>query len=92
MAMENRRSHLAALKRAVDSVLRKKIDYEAMHGQLVQMYPPTRLREMREAADLTQVELAERMGLTDSYVSKVENGHADVTLDYLAAFAEGLGG
>jgi DNA-binding XRE family transcriptional regulator len=88
--MENRHSHLTALKMAVDSVLRAKIDYEAMHIQLVQLYPPTRLREMREAADMTQAELAGKMDLTDSYVSKVENGHVEVNLTYLLAFVDAL--
>ncbi|MFV0445730.1 MAG: multiprotein-bridging factor 1 family protein [Planctomycetaceae bacterium] len=32
------------------------------------------LREAREAADLTQVELAKRLGQSQSFVSKVERG------------------
>jgi transcriptional regulator with XRE-family HTH domain len=45
---------------------------------------------MREAADMTQAELAGKMDLTDSYVSKVENGHVEVNLTYLLAFVDAL--
>lgn len=39
------------------------------------------LRENRQAAGLTQVEVAERIGETQSFVSKVERG--ELRLDFL---------
>jgi transcriptional regulator with XRE-family HTH domain len=41
----------------------------------------TRLRELRERADITQVQLAARLGKPQSYVSKVESGERK--LDFL---------
>ncbi|HEU5151524.1 MAG TPA: helix-turn-helix transcriptional regulator [Iamia sp.] len=39
-----------------------------------------RLRELREDAGLRQVELAERLGVTQSFVSNVENGERRLDL------------
>src|SRR5262249_8908733 len=47
-----------------------------------------RLREAREAAKLTQVQVAERLGKPQSYVSKVENGERRIDPVELARFAE----
>ncbi|HEX3526355.1 MAG TPA: helix-turn-helix transcriptional regulator [Thermoanaerobaculia bacterium] len=48
----------------------------------------TRLREAREAAKLTQVQVAEKLGKPQSYVSKVENGERRIDPIELARFAE----
>lgn len=51
----------------------------------------TLIREYREAAGLTQVELAERIGETQSYVSKVERGERRLDLVQLRLFCEAFG-
>lgn len=48
------------------------------------------LRETREKAGLTQVELAEKIGETQSYVSKVERGERRLDLVQLQTFCRAL--
>ena len=48
------------------------------------------LRDLRKAAGLTLIELANRSGLAASTVSKVENGQMSPTYDTLIALADGL--
>lgn len=47
-----------------------------------------RLKEHRLACDMTQTQLAERAGTTAAYVSQVERGQANPTLDAMAKLAE----
>lgn len=49
------------------------------------------LKEERKKAGLTQEQLAERIGTKKSYISKLENGHADVQLSTLFRIFNGLG-
>lgn len=49
------------------------------------------LRETREAAGLTQVQLAERLGQTQSFVSKCERGERRLDIAEVGAFCEALG-
>ena len=49
------------------------------------------VRDAREAAGLTQTELAIRMGVAQSAVSRIEAGRANVTVDMLARIAVALG-
>lgn len=54
-----------------------------------------RLRELREAAGLTQAQLAERIGVGQRQVSKIENGDLDsakigTIRSYLAAVGGGM--
>jgi transcriptional regulator with XRE-family HTH domain len=49
------------------------------------------LREVREEAEVTQVELAERIGETQSYVSKCERGERRLDLVQLRSFCRALG-
>lgn len=51
----------------------------------------SRLRELREAQGLTTTQLGERCGLTQSTISKVENGKWSVSLDILSKVCEVLG-
>jgi transcriptional regulator with XRE-family HTH domain len=48
------------------------------------------LRETRERSGLTQVELAEKIGETQSYVSKVERGERRLDLVQLHAFCRAM--
>jgi transcriptional regulator with XRE-family HTH domain len=49
------------------------------------------VRAARLKAGLTQTQLAEQTGLTQQYVSLVEAGHQNITLDTMAALASVIG-
>ena len=49
------------------------------------------LREAREQAGLSQAEVARRLGMTQSYVSRVERGGQNITLSACEAFARAVG-
>lgn len=49
------------------------------------------LREARERAGLSQADVAARLGMTQSYVSRVERGDQNITLSACAAFAQAVG-
>jgi transcriptional regulator with XRE-family HTH domain len=51
----------------------------------------SRLRELREAQGLTTTQLGERCALTQSTISKVENGKWSVSLDILSKIVGALG-
>ena len=46
------------------------------------------LKEERAKAHLTQAELAEKTGTKKSYISRIENGHADIQLSTLYKLIE----
>lgn len=49
------------------------------------------LKEERKKAGLTQEELAQRIGTKKSFISREENGKADIQLTTLAKLFQGLG-
>ncbi len=49
------------------------------------------LKEERLRAGLTQQQLAERVGTKKAYISRIENGKADIQLSTLFRLFEGLG-
>lgn len=49
------------------------------------------LKEERLRAGLTQQQLAERIGTKKTYISRIENGKADIHLNTLFKIFEGLG-
>ncbi len=49
------------------------------------------LKEQCRLAGLTQEQLAEKIGTKKSYISKIENGHADIQLSTLFRIFAGLG-
>ena len=53
--------------------------------------PAATLKEERLRAGLTQEQLAERIGTKKTYISRLENGKADVQLNTLFRIFEGLG-
>lgn len=59
-------------------------------GPRVDMYAYG-LRHLREAAGLTQLELAVRAGLTPATVSRLENAHQSPTLVTAEALSRALG-
>ena len=50
-----------------------------------------RLRKVRICAQLTQEKLAEAIGVTSKYLSKMENGAASPSLQFIIKFAEVTG-
>lgn len=48
------------------------------------------LREVRQAAELTQVQLAERLGQSQSFVSKVEKGERRLDVIQLRTICQAL--
>jgi transcriptional regulator with XRE-family HTH domain len=48
------------------------------------------LRETRQALGLTQAEVAERLGVSASYISAVEAGRRNLTLGQLANIANAM--
>lgn len=55
-----------------------------------QNIPMDRIKEIREARGLTQADLAAMTGLNQGYLSKVENGSANVSIDKLRIIAVAL--
>ena len=52
-----------------------------------------RLRELRKASDMSQVELAERLKVSQNRVSRIEHGDIErAQLDTLRKYVEALGG
>lgn len=49
------------------------------------------VRDLRNAAGWTQVEFAERCGFYQTYMSRIENGRANPTLNALEVVANTLG-
>jgi len=50
------------------------------------------IREERKNANLTQEQLAEKIGAKKSFISRIENGHSDIQLSTLYKLIEfGLG-
>ena len=46
------------------------------------------LKDEREKANMTQAEMAERIGTKKSYISRIENGRADIQLSTLYRLIE----
>jgi transcriptional regulator with XRE-family HTH domain len=49
------------------------------------------VRALRVEAGLSQVEFGERCGFYQTYLSRIENGHANPTLNAMEVIANGLG-
>lgn len=75
-------------KRPVD-----RIAVDARKKRMVDEVRAYRLRELREASELTQVELAGRLHVSQNRVSRIEHGDIDrAQVDTLRKYVEALGG
>ncbi len=71
----------------VGSKRRDEFDKRAQYFVISEM-----LKEARREANLTQQELADRVGTKKSYISRLENGNCDIQISTLyRIFEEGLG-
>lgn len=61
-----------------------------MGGPLSQQFGKC-VRELRTEAGLSQVEFAERCGFYQTYLSRIENGRANPTLNAVEVIANALG-
>ena len=69
------------------------VELEAMVQDLQQQVRAYRLREVREAQAMTQVELAGELGVGQNRVSAIERGDFDHTqISTLRRYVEALGG
>ncbi len=50
-----------------------------------------KVKKLREQQDITQETLADKVGLTQSFISKLENGELTPSLKSLEKIAEALG-
>lgn len=70
---------------------RKNVD--AQKKRMVEEVRSYRLRELRKASDLSQVELAERLKVSQNRVSRIEHGDIErAQLDTLRKYVEAVGG
>ncbi len=63
----------------------------AFGGEMEQQRLARRIRQLRESAQLTQAELAERVGTTQSSIARIESGRSVPTLELLRKVADALG-
>ncbi|MDE8670206.1 XRE family transcriptional regulator [Pseudarthrobacter sp. H3Y2-7] len=85
------------MAKSVEEVLAKRpVDRAAVNAHKKRMVDEVRayrLRELREAAELTQVELAGRLHVSQNRVSRIEHGDIDrAQVDTLRKYVEALGG
>lgn len=85
------------MAKSIESVLaRRPVDRAVVNGHKKRMLDEVRayrLRELREALDLTQVELAELLEVSQNRVSRLEHGDLERTqVDTLRRYVEAVGG
>ncbi len=73
------------------SEIRRQGNAELEHGFEAAIDAAMWLPELRRQAGLTQEQLAERLGVTQGWVSQIE-GETDVRLSTIAAYVAALGG
>ncbi|MBR2274389.1 MAG: helix-turn-helix transcriptional regulator [Alphaproteobacteria bacterium] len=49
-----------------------------------------KIREIRKSQNLSQIELAITIGIDRAYLSEIENGHTNTTINVLYAIADAL--
>jgi len=70
---------------------RRRVD--AIKSRMLEEVRAQRLRDLREAANLTQVDLAARLQVSQNRVSRIEHGDIErAQVDTLRRYVEALGG
>jgi DNA-binding XRE family transcriptional regulator len=72
--------------------LRKQIDADPQRRARVEDYKAAMLRDLRRELDLTQAEIADRLGVSQENVSQIERGESDIRVSTLTRYVEALGG
>ncbi|MDP9905500.1 MULTISPECIES: helix-turn-helix domain-containing protein [Arthrobacter] len=85
------------MAKTVEEILAKRpVDRVAVEGHKKHLLDEVRafwLRELREASDLTQVEVAAHLRVSQNRVSRIEHGDIDrAQVDMLRKYVEPLGG
>lgn len=85
------------MAKSIEELLAKRtVDRTALDAHKKRMLDEVRayrLRELREASELTQVELAGRLHVSQIRVSRIEHGDIDrAQVDTLRKYVEALGG
>lgn len=85
------------MAKTLDEMIKKRpVDRQAVDTNKRRMLNEVRaykLRELREEADLTQVQVAEQLQITQNRVSQIEKGAITRTqVDTLQRYVEALGG
>jgi len=66
---------------------------EAHKARMLAEVQAYKLRELRRSQDVTQVELAKRLAVSQNRISKIEHGDIERTqVDTLRRYAEAIGG
>lgn len=60
------------------------MERETFHANAFSAYVGAIVQDYREQNNLTQQELSDRLGVKKSYLSRIENGRADIRLSTLA--------
>lgn len=66
-------------------------EQQAITEKAIKLKQPYQLSQLRQQADISQKQLAERMGVSQANISKVENGN-DIQLSTLQRYISALGG
>jgi transcriptional regulator with XRE-family HTH domain len=85
------------MKKTLEGMLQKRpVNREVVEAHKKRMLAEMRsyrLRELREASDLTQVELASRLKVSENRVSRIEQGDIEHSqIDTLRKYVEAIGG
>ena len=85
------------MSRTLEELLAERpVDREAVDRHKRRMLDEVRayrLRELREAVDMTQVQLAGRLNVSQNRISRIEHGDVEhAQLNTLRKYAEALGG
>ena len=78
------RTHKDVLRKALKDP-QFKMEYDALEREFELRHVLLRLRR---AMNITQREIAERLGTKQEYISRVEQGHVNMSVAYLARLAD----
>lgn len=85
------------ITKTLDELLRERpvdrVEVDAHKRRMLEAVRAYRLRELREASELTQVELAVRLNVSQNRVSRIEHGDIErAQVDTLRKYVEAVGG